>query len=165
MPSAMRGPTTLVILDAIATQLQLLEDIAFDYALSANVDAARDRLLERFGALVDEARGLLSDAEYRRIIRTKIAALRLPSNPATLLELVGSLIDASAYYYTEGHGFYQLAYDSTSTLASAAFRRRALRLLNLARPAGVETEVVAGTGNLFRLDRTNLDGPQLGVIL
>jgi hypothetical protein len=165
VPSAMRGANTLAIVDALASQAQLLEDICFDYAVTANVDEAVGVLLDRFAAFVGEARGLLTDSELRRILRAKIAALRLPPTPETLLSLLPTLVDAESYYYTGGHGFYQLAYASPTTPSSTAFARRALRLLRLAKPAGVETEMVAGTTNLFLLDRSNLDSLELGSVI
>lgn len=142
------------LLRAVAKSTQLLEDISFDYAVSNSIDSDDGYLLRRWGLLVGERQGTLTTEEFRRVIRAKILALRssgLIDNITQVVDLLTNPTDKS--YATTPPAAFRISYKPTDPI-SDALANRIVRLVDLARPAGVGADVIEEpvAGVTFRLD-------------
>lgn len=148
-------PVAGSLLKAIALSTQLVEDISFDYAVSNAIDSDDGYLLRRWGVLVGERQGTLTADEFRRVIRARILALRssgLIDNIVKVIDLLTNPVDKS--YVTTPPAAFRISYKPTDPISDALVDRL-VRLIDLARPAGVGADVIEEPKpglTTFRLD-------------
>lgn len=165
MPSRLRGRVVLALLDAMVDELQKLEDEVFDHYVSVPISSARGVVLDRWGAIVNEARYGLSDADYRRIIEAKIIALKAAGRREYVVRMVAGLLDEEMITYSNYIAAYRVNTDAGAAPISAAFERRILRLVALATTAGINATVALGPVGVFRFSATTGFGSPMGKVL
>lgn len=149
------GERWRALIHALASRVQELEDLAFAVLTESRLPLAEGVHLERWGEIVGERRGAVSDdGEYRRLVNARLLANRSNAQVARLLEVAALLVLEDVQYQWIGTADYRLSWES-DTEPSEAYAARLLALLLEMRPAGVQCSVVRGPFGSFRFD----DGP------
>ena len=131
------SPNYRGVISAIAAQYQALEDDACALLEDALISNAEGELLNRWGRLIDVARGGRSDDDYRRLILTRIASRRSGGTPESILSIVSILAgDVAVRYDQIGTATYQLEIQTTSPLSAQQIADINAELETLS-PAGV----------------------------
>jgi hypothetical protein len=162
-------PNIEALIRALSVGVQLTEDLALDYVTTQLLDDSTGYLLDRFGAFVGAQRLGATDHEYRKIIRARIAAQRSNGTIGEIGHVLDLLVDAGLieYFpaYPAGYRFYFVPNEGELTADEI---RRAQRILELARPAGVEASFVEAAGSdneTFRFDVTPGFGRRFGRLI
>lgn len=118
--------------------------------------------LDRWGALVGQARRGLSDGDYRRVLTAALLAYRSRGVPARIVAAAGVLMGVTPRYIRRGTASYRLIFDTTGGNAlPLLFLAVAQPILDAMAPAGVAATAVEDRG--FRLDTAKVfDGTPLG---
>jgi hypothetical protein len=153
IPFRLRQPGIISAAQAIAYEVQALEDDIFDFLESSSIDVATGKMLDRWGDYVGEPRLGLSDVIWRRVIKAKTIALKASSRRTYMTAFVAALFDEAEITYSDYLGAYRLHVTSNS-LIDDALKRRVLRLLETATPAGIQSSISEGSLDDFRFDRT-----------
>ncbi len=81
------APIMQALITAIGRGLQELEEVGFSLIVSRTLEAAAGAQLRQYGAIVGEAQGTLTDAEYRRFIQARIMVNVCPGNTDSILAI------------------------------------------------------------------------------
>lgn len=125
------------LIRALALGTQNLEDALLDFVVSLSVDFATDELLNRLGKLVGEQRLGLSDSEFRRIIRVRIAANRSSGTRDELISIFEQATDAAEVRYVDSFPAAFLLIAFVPEIPSQILRDRINAIIEIAKPAGV----------------------------
>ncbi len=150
-PVAFQGrPRIEALLGAIADQIQVIEESAYDVLVSTSIASASGDALDQWGDLVGEPRGDLIDLDYRRFISARLLANRSGGTPDDLLavwDLVTAPNTAIRYEPVEPAGF--VLWSVRSGFMDDATKRRVARMMGDIKPAGVDMLLIeALTGGL-----------------
>lgn len=97
LPQQFRGkPKIEALLTALVTPCASLEDALWQLLVERGVDSAIGAQLDQLGGVVGQERGGLSDADYRRYIRARIAANRSRGNFEDLIRVANLVINDDA---------------------------------------------------------------------
>lgn len=156
------------IVSAIADEVQVVEDSAYDVALSRSIEFATGDQLDKLGALVGERRDTLDDNAYRRFIAGAVQVRRSLGTMSQMIQLVATLTGSQD---VRGIGTYPAAFavgyvvpEAFSSSLRARIKNRVLQ----AAPAGVEVQLIESIGTVregdaMLLDVTpGFDGPGMG---
>jgi hypothetical protein len=144
MPSQFRNkPRMRALIQAIGLGVQTLEEEAFDVLISTTLPVATGESLNQWGVLVGEARGGLSDEDYRVFIEARILVNKTNGSPDELIEIF-RLITAPqiSIRYVQ---FPKATFGIWVFRESPMGDRRVLRVANMmrdAKPGGVEMILV-----------------------
>ncbi len=159
----------LDLIRALCEGIQEFEDLAYDYVTSQFIDLASGYQLDRLGTFVGAQRLGANDDEFRDIIRARVAAQRSGATIGDIGHVLFLLTDAVVLEYTTaypaGYRFYFVPKEGVLT---AGEQRRAARIMELARPAGVAASYVESAGpdaDTFRFDVDPGFGRKLGRLL
>lgn len=138
-------PLFAVPLQALAAQLQELENVFWDLLTKRTIATAEGELLDMLGAWVAQPRVDATDAEYRLRILAKVNVLRSKGRPEDIYRIFRVLFPSAALRYIPGYpaGFdFDIAYSVPAAPAalSAAFLRAATS-------AGVRSALIWAQGN------------------
>lgn len=86
-------PKILVIVDALARQVQEVEDAIFDVFVQSAIEDALGSQLDDLGDIVGEARQGVPDDEYRGFIRARIRVNRSSGKREELIQIVQFIQD------------------------------------------------------------------------
>lgn len=149
-------PKYAALLAGLADQIQELEDDLFDLRNDQLLANAAGEQLDRYGRLVGELRGGLSDADYRRFIGARILSNLCEGTVDELIEILRIIsapqVTGTVVEYQER---YPAAFDLRffrGTWLSTLMRARVSAHMGDLSPAGVGMRVVEGTDLAFRLD-------------
>jgi hypothetical protein len=165
MPSRLRGAVIVALLRAMGDEVQLLEDEVFDHYVSSPISVAEGVVLDRWGAIVNEARYGLSDSDYRRIIEAKLLALKAAGRREFIVRMVSLLVEEERVSYSNYVAAYRINVDAGAAPLTATFERRILRLIALSTTAGIQSSVAVGPVGVFRLSTSTGFGSILGKVL
>ncbi len=83
------APNSKVVLDAIADELQELEDSIYDVLLYRNIQNGSYKILDLFGTVLDEDRPLnASDDDYKKILFAKIIVNRSEGKRSDIINIL-----------------------------------------------------------------------------
>ena len=164
LPSRLRQPVISALVKSIMLEVQALEDGVMDTLSALPVAVAEGIVLDRWGAIVGEARLGLDDATYRRIVWAKLAAAKASSRRDYITGFLIQLFEEERATYSEYIAAFRVNVTS-NVLASPALTRRILRLLTLATPAGIHASIAEGPVGVFRFDTDSGFGSLFGRIL
>lgn len=141
------------IVSALAGRFRGIEDDAIALLDDGMISTAAGELLNRWGRLLAVSRGGRSDADYRRLILTRITARRSGGVPESILAVVAILAGDVAVRYTQiGTAAYQLEVQTTAPL-TAQQKADIIEALEALSPAGVEYMAhEAGTDPAFEFE-------------
>lgn len=156
-PRLAQKPNIEALIRALSVGVQLTEDIALDYVTTQLLDTATGYLLDRFGKFVGADRLGATDYEFRKVIRARVAAQRSNGTIGEIGHVLDLLVDAGLITYSAaypaGYRFYFVPNEGQLTADEI---RRAQRILELTRPAGVDASFVeaasANDDETFRFD-------------
>lgn len=135
-------PNIRSIVETFGEAIQSFEDVSYDLSVSAAVDMASGHLLDRLGGWIGEQRGDATDEDYRRYIRARIAAQRSNGTARDIGNVISLLSPESRVdYFTAYPAGYRFVLTHADPLTESQIRRFG-RILELARPAGVEASFV-----------------------
>lgn len=152
------------VIDAIAGEVQALEDALFDVLTKRMVSNAVGAQLDQWGKLVGEPRNGKSDALYRHFIRVRVLRNTSQGTPERLIAVLKGLTDADKLWFTDAR-----SQDSwhTETVSGVCFvswdgptidtelAKNLKQILESVAPAGVRIGKLAqGNDNTFRFDTT-----------
>lgn len=143
------------LIHAMCHGAQLVEDDAFDLLSSTPLDVAAGSELDRWGALVSEGRGGLTDDDYRRVIYAKIAATRsapIVQDVLAVVRLITGTSESEVTYREAFPAFVEFTISHDDDTLVEATHERIERIVNLARAAGVAYDLVEarpGVGFIF----------------
>lgn len=152
-----RKPRMQALAQALGYGAQVLEDMQFDVLVSTTLDSATGDALDKWGEVVGEDRGPLTDSEYRQFIKARMLVNKSgkvdDASPPPIDQLI-EILDV-ATQPNEGvrflsnfpAGFYLQV--TRSTFLSDEARRRVSRLMEDARPAGRHMTVIEALVNGF----------------
>lgn len=152
------------ILDALAWQVQEVEDVLLDLQMALDPDTATGAQLDRLGKLVGERRQALDDATYRKFILAAAQLLIAKGTVNEVTRLLSTLTGATVRYTTGYPAGYWLAYSVPVALPTSLRARIKARVLE-GTPAGVEVQVAELETPGFLLDESTMDGPDgMGIL-
>lgn len=141
--------TAVAFVQAAGAAIQVAEDDMFDLLSGLHVDDATGAILDRWGAVVGEPRLGLTDDVYRGFIKAKIRALFAASRRSEIVGVIDTVFDAFVTTYSNHVGHFRVNTESSDTKTDA-FKRRALRLLEVMRPSGLDASLVNGPVGALR---------------
>ncbi len=155
LPRWRQDPTMRGIMEALAEELQEVEDVITALIFDRAISSASGVLLDRYGDLVNLEREARSDDEYRLAIQAKILANQeghLAKNVGNVAAIFFDSTTAGARYYTLPHAHFQVSVTPDSVL-SAEHIAQGLKILQEMVPAGVKLAgVIETTSNPYTLD-------------
>jgi len=147
-------PVHTAISDAIATEYQRFEDVAYDVLTKRLLDNAVGDILDVIGRIARVDRLGRSDDEYRAIIQVWIAARDSDGGIDQIIWLVNQMVGISVEYRPYPPASYRITYETGSPI-TAQTALDVARALEIASPAGVGYQLVEGTtddSGAFRFD-------------
>ncbi len=149
-------PRIANFLSAFVDEVQSIEDLAWIwYATSRDLDTVEGVLLERLGAIVDEARNGRLDVDYRAAIRVKILVLSSDGKTEQLIAILEAMISGVTVAVTElWPAKLSIAVSTTGSLSLSYVKA----LLTLAKGGGVGLELGLAGGVLGDVDGDPLGG-------
>ena len=136
-------PVHEAIADAISTEYQRFEDVAYDVLTKRLLDNAVGVILDVLGRLARVDRLGRSDDDYRKIIQVAVAARDSDGGAVDITWIASQLVNANVMYTNEGEANFVLQYFSDDAL-SDDLKAEALILIGRAVPAGVSWRLIAG---------------------
>jgi len=135
-------PVHTAISDAVAVELQRVEDVITSMFSLMQLDNAVGDVLDQIGRLARVDRLGRSDADYRKIIQVAIAVRDSDGGAEDLMWIAGQLVDATVRYIQIGTAYFELHYESDDTL-SDDLKAEAITLIGRAVSAGVGWRLLA----------------------
>lgn len=136
-------PVHTAISDAVATEIQRFEDVAYDVLTKRLLDNAVGDILDVIGRIARVDRLGRTNDDYRKIIQVAVAARASDGGAEQITWIASQLVNADVMYYQEGVANFTLQYESDDTL-SDDLKAEALILIGRAVSAGVSWRLVAG---------------------
>jgi len=135
-------PRFEALLEIFAEVFQELEDITVALVVETTLENAQGVHLDQWGELVGEARDGLSDDDYRRAIRARVATNRSSGHPEDLIVILALLLDIDDLTLNELlPKEVELVY-SIDPPTTAEVRARLVSQLNEAAAGGVRVRLV-----------------------
>lgn len=142
------SPRYVSLLAAMGEGVQLQEEQFFDLLVGRGLNLATGAALEQWGAIVGEARGGLTDDDYRRFIKARVLANTSDGTPDELLTIFALITSPSQVrYFIHPPAAFRLQ-TIRGELLSDDMVRRVVRMMRSVKPAGVAmvlTEAVPGS--------------------
>lgn len=129
-------PVHEAIADAISTEYQRFEDVAYDVLAKRLLENAVGDILDVIGRIARVDRLGRTDDDYRKIIQVAIAARDSDGGAEDIIWIASQLVNADVRYVQESAANFRLEYYSDETL-SADLAAEAIILIGRAVPAGV----------------------------
>jgi len=139
----------VAVVRGLAAGAQRAEDQFWELLTSDMPEVATGATLTRWGRLVGQDRGTLSDEDYRRVIQAAVLANRCPGDGDSLLRIWQILTAATATRLVEtfvGGGATFTLYARRESPLSDSMRTRVVALMQIAKPAGVSMALVETVG-------------------
>lgn len=156
------------LITALAFGVQTLEDELFDFVTSTTVDFATGDLLDRLGFIVGEQRLGLTDTEYRRILRVRIAANRSSGTRDELISIFQQATSATEVRLIDSPPAAFLLIAFVQEIPSQTLRDRINTIIAIAKPAGVQFQasynLTGGNTALFNVAGRGFNAQFGGVI-
>lgn len=136
-------PRLVALAKSIGAVVQEAEDTLFDVLTGRLLDNATGAVLNRWGAIVGEARDGLGDEDYRRFIKARIL-VNIGDGTVDELIAIWQVITAPSLHvrympmYPAGYHMHVVR----QAFLSESVRSRVRRMMEEPRPAGVTTEMV-----------------------
>jgi hypothetical protein len=159
LPMQFRGkPRIEAFVRATTSSLQALEDASVQLLTAWVLDTAIGAQLDQLGVIVGQPRDGLSDADYRRILRARIAANRSDGIVEDLIQVARMVVyDDAAQIEVERQDHATILVRINGIALSAQTQATLFALLTLARAAGVRLVLessLAAPGGTFTWDGT-----------
>lgn len=163
------SPRITALISAVMAGAQSLEDEMLDFVLAFRIDSASGDQLDILADIVGEQRGGLDDIQLRRIVRARVAANRSNGSIADVynvfrLATTGPDPEDRVLVWDEYPANFTLEVISVRQLTDEE-KRRAQRLVLIAKPLGVGERLISSYNNSLRFHprgsgRATFDGPQ-----
>lgn len=157
-------PRLVALLKAFGTVVQDAEDTLFDVLMGRVLDDATGAVLDRWGAIVGEARDGLGDEDYRRFVKAR-TLVNIGDGTVDELIAIWQIITGPSRvvrYLPMYPAGYTLQVARTSFM-SEVMRRRVRRMIEEARPAGVTSELIEALVGYYGFDTDDYaDGFDVG---
>lgn len=135
-------PVARAIKGGFAQLVQRSNEAVLDAVQSMRLDRLAGWGLARWAAIVDEQRGNLTDEEWTRVVRGKVAAVVSQGDGTSMAEVVtASFPDVVQYRIDDYQPATIIITIKTNDGISAQLAPRIKQVLRLAKPAGVKMEV------------------------
>ena len=86
------APNSNIVLEAIADEMQELENAIYDVLLYRNIQNGTYKILDLFGTVLDETRPLnMSDDDYKKILLAKIIVNRSEGKRSDIINILKTL--------------------------------------------------------------------------
>lgn len=135
-------PVHEAIADAISTEYQRFEDVAYDVLAKRLLENAVGDILDVIGRIARVDRLGRTDDDYRKIIQVAIAARDSDGGAEDIIWIASQLVNADVRYTQQGTAHFVLEYESDETL-SDDLKAEALILIGRAVSAGVGWRLLA----------------------
>ena len=136
-------PIALAICDVIGDEIQVLEDLLYDFLTNIQLENATGLILDRIGKICRVARQGRSDDEYRGAIHVWIAAYNSDGGIDQILWIVQNLLTITSEYQAYPPAAYRLRYETASPISDQQIEDAA-RIMEIATTAGVEYQLSEG---------------------
>lgn len=148
-----RAPRIVALIKALAASSQSYEDTGFDTLLTHNVDFASGIVLDRWGEVVGQPRGGLSDEAYRGFIKARITANNVTGVPDDFIALWRQVTGAlEVRYFPLSAGSFALIAIPEVPLSET--QRRGIRtFIESIRPAGIGLVLIEATAGSLNYDK------------
>jgi hypothetical protein len=141
------SPVIMAILEAVATEYQRFENVAYDVLTKVDLSLAVGDILDVMGKIARVQRLGRSDDDYRAIIQVAIAANDSDGGAEQLIWIVAQLVGTDVQYVQEGTMNLSIYYESDDTLSSDLITEMT-DLMNRAVSAGVFWQILASEATL-----------------
>lgn len=133
---------------AFGAQAQEIEDALWQILDLSNLDAATGAVLDRFGVLLYQERGAMTDEEYRARLRLRIIQLQSQGTAEELIYIFKTLMRCDVVQMVE---FYPADFVLLTAIGADPVLDTAeiLDAIQKAKPAGVGNVIAIETGNPF----------------
>ncbi len=143
-----RLPVITALVRALAAGTQQLEDIAWS-VLTSTLDVCSAHRLDQWGDLVGEARGGLTDAQYRGFIQARILANRSSGKLDEIIRVAQMITAPSTVVSRELAPKHLTIYIYRDSFLEPRMRGRCGRLLRAIHPAGTFLEIIEVQAGYF----------------
>lgn len=130
------------LLDAFTGEIQLLENTLLDLFYARTIEGATGPQLDLIGRILDEPRDGLSNTQYRRFLRVKIAVLASGGERWRLVDILKTATGATSVQFTPEYPAAFTVYYTTAVPLSTDVRARIKRLFGDAVGSGIGFEIV-----------------------
>lgn len=146
------SPRLVSLVEAMANAVQIFEDEAWNVYINRALQDAEGDQIDKFGAIVGEARGGLSDADYRKIIEARALAYTCVGLTDQFIDMFSFLTAPSTVrwepLYPAGHTLYAFRDLPMEEL----YRNRVGRVMRSAKTGGVAMELIEARTRHFGFD-------------
>lgn len=159
---AREGTNARLFFDAVSEVLQTYEDLLFDVYVSSTLNLASGEDLRVWGQYAGVVQGGLTSAEFKRVIRARLAALVSQGDIASLERVVVRAlgIDEESVTFEESTATIRvvIVFDGDP---GEALRLRLLESLRLAKREGIALRMTVASAASVRFDTegAGFDGP------
>lgn len=141
------------LLAALTDQIQLIEDALWQLSSERYLDYAIGTQLDAIGVIVDQARGAMTDEEYRKALQAKIKVNRSSGTVEELLAVFHAVLPTSTNTLTLWPpACFTLELGDVVTAVQAALYVTFLRAARLAGVRGILLWKESPTASCFRFD-------------
>lgn len=135
------GPKWQALMRAAAWGGQLIEDLTWDFAVSAMLENANGILLTHAASKVGERRGDLNDVELKRFIAARIQINLCNGSPNEMIKILRTLTNPIQIRYYEGSAGFAIVVWRDAFMREA-YRLRVREAMELCRPAGFKMHLI-----------------------
>jgi hypothetical protein len=149
LPNFYSGDRMDAFIQAISSGFQTLHDDIFAVWTGTSLQSARGKALESWGDWVGEPKRELTETQYRRIIRAKIAARNTDGNAPDLKSVYQTALDASDVLRI---GAYPAGVALTAIVEEMPgdhYSDRVRKIANIAKPTGVSIKLKVAFSDYF----------------
>ena len=141
-------PVALAVCDVIGGEIQVLENLLYDFLTNIQLDNASGDILDLIGKIVRAPRRGHTDDEYRAVLQVWIAAYNSDGGVDQILWIVQQLIGITCEWRNYPPAGYRLTYITASPISSQT-AEDAGKVMEIATSAGVSYQLSEGssTGN------------------
>lgn len=146
-------PRLLALVQSIAAGVQMLEDLLFEISIEGSFRSAKDDALDRWGAIIGQAREGLDNATYRKFIGGRAIVNRSRRNVDDTARAFQAIM--APYYTVEVHELAPASYVCWAwreTLLDDVTASAAARLMADANPMGVGSLLIESPRGYFGWD-------------
>ena len=148
----LRQPRTSRLLEALGGGVQVVEDDAFNVLVAMVLPMAVGDQLDKWGELVGEVRGGLTDPDYRRFVQARIKSNRSEGSVDELIAVLELLTFPSTVRYFDlfpaGYAIQFIHGEWYSDVVAS----RVARFMQDIKPAGISMALVEGVRGYLALD-------------
>jgi len=148
----------------IATEIQRLEDVAWDVLQGRMLATAQTAALAMIGKIVNLARlDTDTDDEYRQLLGAAVAAQESSGSSDAVARVASACVDEAVHVYWDGPAHARMDYVTDSGISDRHAERTA-DLIDRAMPPGVAWDLTEGSSiaHAMRLNSSRLGSGRLG---